>query len=310
MPTQSSGPISIKDVSGEVGLPPVSQNSLNGALSRRLAGVYSGPISLGNMYGRSLSGSSAQVAGQVELLVVAGGGGGGRSGDDGGGGGGAGGLLSYTTLSFTTGDYAITVGAGGPQNTNGTNSSALGYVAIGGGKGGTGSGGSGGGGNSTNFPNPGAGTSGQGNNGGGAYGGHYSPGGGGGGAGGVGGTAGGPGPGGIGLQIAITGTLTYYAGGGGGAQLFGSGAAGGAGGGGTGGGPQYSVSGSPGTNGLGGGGGGGPAGNVTGGTGGSGVVIIAYPGTSPIAVGGTISTTSRPGYVVHTFLTSGIFSVY
>ena len=93
MTTPTSGSISIKDVSAEVGLPSVSENSLNNALSRALASKPTGTISLSDMYGRSLGGSPAAVAGQVELLSVAGGAGGGRSGDDGGGGGGAGGLL-------------------------------------------------------------------------------------------------------------------------------------------------------------------------------------------------------------------------
>jgi hypothetical protein len=39
------------------------------------------------------------------------------------------------------------------------------------------------------------------------------------------------------------------------------------------------------------------------------VVIIAYPGTTPIATGGSISTTSRSGYVVHTFYSSGTFTI-
>jgi len=57
---------------------------------------------------------------------------------------------------------------------------------------------------------------------------------------------------------------------------------------------------------TGGGGGGGPAGNSAG-AGGSGIVIVAYPGTTPVATGGTISTTIRPGFVVHTFTSTGSF---
>ena len=43
--------------------------------------------------------------------------------------------------------------------------------------------------------------------------------------------------------------------------------------------------------------------------GGSGIVIIAYQGTAAKATGGTISTSSRAGYVVHTFTSSGTFTV-
>jgi hypothetical protein len=38
-------------------------------------------------------------------------------------------------------------------------------------------------------------------------------------------------------------------------------------------------------------------------------VIVAYPGTVARATGGTISTLSRPGYVVHAFTTSGTFAL-
>jgi len=40
------------------------------------------------------------------------------------------------------------------------------------------------------------------------------------------------------------------------------------------------------------------------GSGGSGVVIVAYPGPA-LASGGAVSTTSRAGYTVHTFSSSG-----
>jgi len=78
--------------------------------------------------------------GEVEYLIVAGGGGGGANHA---GGGGAGGLLSGTT-TVTPQTYNITVGIGGatapvsngPAASNGGNSSALGFTAIGGGGGG------------------------------------------------------------------------------------------------------------------------------------------------------------------------------
>ena len=314
MPTPVSGAISLLNVNNALSRSPTAQISIGSGAVRNLAGVYSGPIGFRDLYNKPVSGGAA-FSGNVELMVVAGGGGGGRSGDDGGGGGGAGGLIYVTGLSLVAGSFPVTIGAGGAATglasggTDGSPSSAFGFVAIGGGAGGGRSGGSGGGGNSTNYPGAGAGTPGQGNNGGAATGGHYTPGGGGGGAGGVGGTAGGPGPGGIGRQIAINGTATYYAGGGGGANLGGAGGAGGLGGGGQGGGPEYSVGGSPGTNGLGGGGGGSPAGPLPAAAGGSGVVIVAYPGDTPIATGGSISTTSRPGYVVHTFQSTGVFTI-
>lgn len=186
----------------------------------------------------------------ADILIVAGGAGG---GNDNAGGGGAGGLLYYGIetpktpnggrVTLTSGTYPIVIGAGGagaansgggaPFAVNGSNTTAFGYTAIGGGYGassevGAGSlpgqpGGSGGGGNgntdSTDPYTPGVGTSGQGNSGGtGANGG----GGGGGGAGSVGqngnvrGTQLG-GNGGVGLGYIIkSGSTEYYAAGGGG----------------------------------------------------------------------------------------------
>ena len=86
--------------------------------------------------------SSGNLGGEVEYLIVAGGGGGGC---DNSGGGGAGGLLTGTT-TVTPQNYNIVVGSGGagaqnaggdsgPYAVNGTNSSALGLTAIGGGRG-------------------------------------------------------------------------------------------------------------------------------------------------------------------------------
>lgn len=86
---------------------------------------------------------SVTSPGIVEVLLVAGGGGGGGanttltvSGDYSfGGGGGAGGLLSYSNIEASITNYSITVGTGGALNNNGTDSSAFGYTAIGGGAG-------------------------------------------------------------------------------------------------------------------------------------------------------------------------------
>jgi len=186
----------------------------------------------------------------VEVLIVAGGGGGGA---DNAGGGGAGGLLYYGTetpktpngnsISVTPGTYSIVIGAGGRGgivssggssasdfSVNGSDTTAFGYTALGGGagacsEGGSGSppgasGGSGGGGNgntdSTVPYQAGSGTSGQGNTGGTGAGGG---GGGGGGAGAVGQNGGvratnHGGAGGAGLQYSISGSASWYAAGG------------------------------------------------------------------------------------------------
>jgi hypothetical protein len=254
----------------------------------------------------------------VELLVVGGGGGGGFSV---GSGGGAGGLLYYSSYPVSAGTkYAITIGSGstamtfgstGVAASNGNNSIFGPLVAYGGG-GGTGqsvaypngpggkSGGSGSGG-TRNQNTPGQGVTGQGNAGGrgsdtaNAYGG-----GGGGGAGAVGGDGSGTGggAGGNGLAFSISGISTYYAGGGGGSSNGGPEGAGGLGGGGAG----TSGNGTSAVANTGGGGGGG--GSVTGGAGGSGIIIIAYQGPQR-GVGGTVDTTSRPGYTLHTFTTTG-----
>ncbi|MDD5639336.1 MAG: prepilin-type N-terminal cleavage/methylation domain-containing protein [Candidatus Pacebacteria bacterium] len=170
---------------------------------------------------------------QVEYLVVAGGGGGG--GTYGSGGGGAGGYLTnYGGTKLTvSGEIDITVGAGGAPSTIGNYNAGIGFnggnsifdniTAIGGGGGAYGNvgalGGSSGGSSRTTSTN--AGTAGQGTRGGTGYDYPCYSSGGGGGAGGAGGngttTKGGySGSGGIGLQNAITGTVTWYAGGGGG----------------------------------------------------------------------------------------------
>jgi hypothetical protein len=236
----------------------------------------------------------------VEYLVVAGGGGGGGNGSSAGasGGGGAGGYRSSVTgassgggasaetkLSLTANTaYAVTVGAGGANATNGSNSVFGSITSTGGGRGGTrmvhdpSSGGSGGGGYGENS-NPGAaGTTNQGYAGGSAV----SPNGtaaGGGGAGSVGqnaisNTQGGNG--GSGVASSITGTSVSRAGGGGG----GAGAPGGTGtsGGGNGGTLTPSLV-KPTAGTLNTGGGGGGAENVgaqNGAAGGSGIVVVRY----------------------------------
>ena len=277
----------------------------------------------------------------VSYLIVAGGGGGGGntvSGYNGSGGGGAGGLLT-STIGVTAGSvYTIIVGAGGngtPGEVNpslatycGTNSSAFGLTAIGGGAGGGtegstasyangASGGSGGGckQTATSNYNYGAGTTGQGNRGGAGV---NAGGGGGGGASAVGGDA--PslsqaGAGGAGTASSITGSSVTYAGGGGGGCYNngsggGAGGAGGAGGGGTGsasGGTNTATAGTTNT----GGGGGGNAGNTgSGKNGGSGVVVISYSSSFKDATvySGTYSKNSVGGNTIYTFTSSGSIS--
>jgi hypothetical protein len=264
---------------------------------------------------------------QGVYLIVAGGGAGGTYSFSSAGGGGAGGLLTGTFFANVSTSYSIVVGSGGTAGyftgTSGTNSSAFGVTAIGGGFGGygpsygVGSGGSGGGGAVSG--QAGSGTAGQGFAG---SAGREDPfqGGGGGGAGGASTRP----NGGVGIQSSINGTATYYAGGGGGGgsnesggqsgQLPGDGGLGGGGQGGFGG-PDGSgsvaTSGVAGTAGLGGGGGGGARvgqyGGTGAGSGGSGVVIAAYASPSQRATGGTVTTYTSGGitYYVHTFTTSG-----
>jgi hypothetical protein len=280
----------------------------------------------------------------IELLIVGGGGGGGRPYGGGGGAGGLIYYSSYpvssgTKYTVTVGTGGLGYGdistASDGRGSNGNNSIFGPLVAFGGGGGGAwvddnptsgNSGGSGGGGGAKNDSTIGAsggfGVSGQGNSGG--QGRRYlnGGGGGGGGAGGAGqssavATTGGSG--GIGLVYSIVGTSTYYAGGGAGGVGSNTGTftagSGGLGGGGNGG---FSVngtiqaSGQNGTANTGGGGGGaggtgqgsnaGTTGN--GGNGGSGIIIIAYQGPQR-GIGGTVDTTSRPGYTLHRFTTTG-----
>ena len=258
----------------------------------------------------------------VELLVVGGGGGGGGNTGDSwnGGGGGAGGLIYYSSYPVSAGTkYTVTVGAGGTagistssnngstttQGANGGNSILGPLVAIGGGGGGASSGngtgtgtknnglngGSGGGGaisyNAASKSTGGVGVSGQGNSGGqgDTTGTGYSGGGGG---------AGGPGTGpgvhnvtnfGPGLVFSITGSSVSYAQGGQGGRD-----------------PVTNAAANSGT----GGDGARSAVDTLGqsGAGGSGIIIIAYQGPQR-GVGGTVDTTSRPGYTLHKFTTTG-----
>jgi hypothetical protein len=232
----------------------------------------------------------------VFYMLVAGGG----SGGNGAGGGGAGGLLTGNQSATIGTAYTVTIGAGGAA-ASGSNTTALGLTAIGGGNcvgsssNGTAGGSGGGGGRDANTG--GAGTAGQGNAGGNAG---TTCGGGGGGAGAAGGVGSGGsvgGSGGVGLANSISGSSVFYAGGGGawGASGYGSG---GNGGGGT-------ANGTTGNNGTVNTGGGGGAGGSSSGTGGSGIVIISYLGTQR-GTGGTV--TSSGGYTIHTFTTSGTFT--
>lgn len=250
--------------------------------------------------------------GEVEYLIVAGGGGGGAGRASAswwsGGGGGAGGLISSSLIAERTTNYTITVGAGGlgqvagtdhqtSTGVNGSNSSAFGQTAVGGGAGAsyispsgnlTGRSGGSGGGGAGGSGIGGTATVGQGNIGGGGVGGGTPGGGasgGGGGAGspGIDGIDGQSGAGGQGLANSITGSTVYYAGGGGGGGPNASGfvvapGTGGAGGGGAGS-STITGTGNSGTANTGGGGGGMGGANFInniGGAGGSGIVVIRY----------------------------------
>ena len=117
MTTPSSGPISIGNVSTEIGSQSTTQNSLGSVPSRNLAGVPNGAISLKDMYDKTKP-SSAASTGTLEVTVlIVGGGGGGGTGTGGdnrlvSGGGGAGGYVT-TKLTLQPGVTTVTVGAGG-----------------------------------------------------------------------------------------------------------------------------------------------------------------------------------------------------
>jgi hypothetical protein len=270
----------------------------------------------------------------VEYLVVAGGGGGGVIG----GGGGGGGAITGNVLLINE-SYSIVIGGGGSSSTstvngtNGSDSSAFGQTAIGGGAGGrhvgstvstAGSNGGSGGGGADNGTAGGAGTAGQGNAGGTGVTGIPASqriGGGGGGA----GQAGSAwnvnnGQGGDGIQSSIDGTNLYYAGGGGAggylSSTAGNGGLGGGGGGsvasgtaGTGGGSARNAgaNGTVGAN-LRGGAGGQNTGGGAGGdswsaptiavNGGSGIVVIRYArygGGLPTVLGGAVDSDGQGG---------------
>lgn len=255
----------------------------------------------------------------ITALVVAGGGSGGgadAANPRQGGGGGAGAVIPISSLTLSVQAYTVTVGAGGvavasAQGVNGANSSFGSF--------GTATGGGGGGKNSANGSNGGSGggaggnaatTGGTATTGGnvGGNGASNAAGAGGGGAGAVGQNASAgplPGNGGNGVASTITGASVTYGGGGGGggAGNNGSGGSGGGGAGSTG-----AASGTAGTANTGGGGGGASYNTAsTGGDGGSGVVIISYPTGSLTATGGSITTSG--GNTIHTFNSSGTFTV-
>lgn len=275
----------------------------------------------------------------VECLVVAGGGStltytpGGSAVPAGGGGAGAVIVHSALALNFNT-NYVITVGAGGAVklvnastyqtsgNPGADSSFSTLIVAKGGGGGGFyaggGAGGSGGGGgwDQTAGGSAAVGTTGGGvgyANAGGTGASISVGGGGGGGAGAAGGAGGIQGvngtPGGIGILNSFSGVATYYGGGGGGASSYangGTGAAGGLGGGGTGASVNsgaVSTSGQPNT----GGGAGSNVNGMAGASGGSGIAIVRYSGIQR-GTGGVVTTSG--GYTVHTFTTSGSFTLF
>jgi hypothetical protein len=265
-----------------------------------------------------------------EYLVIAGGGGAG--GYYSGGGGGAGGYRSSvegqlsgglssaeSKLSFSAGDvFAVIVGAGGAGGTSssgspldgskGSESILASIVSVGGGAGPGGgraldssikNGGSGGG-ASGNVANNigGLPTTNQGFSGGNAStpGANYgTAGGGGAGEAGQGGTLSSNGAGGDGIFSNITGTSIQRAGGGGGgAHTPLIGALGGAGGGGNGG-QGGNISGDSGLISTGGGGGGASYASGTGaagGSGGSGIVVVRYPATMNLTIGGGLTFTT------------------
>ena len=258
----------------------------------------------------------------LDYLVVAGGGGG--CDNSIGGGGGAGGLrTSYgstsgggasaeTALTITAGpSYTVTVGAGGGSITNGSDSVFATITSTGGGHGRDtailGSNGGSGGGSGYNNSGTSSGTANQGFGGGG---GNLSSspaiGGGGGGASEAGNTDG-AGHGGDGLSVSITGSAVDYAGGGGGSRNDSTVSPGGDGGGGFGATQGIpSVAGNATVNTGGGGGAGGGAAPNNGGTGGSGIVIVRYPNTFTISVGGGLtSSTTTDGSDKITSFTAG-----
>jgi len=233
---------------------------------------------------------TTDTAGTADILLLAGGGGGGDSG------GGGGGVREFSAQSVSATSHTITIGLGGASNTQGTDSTAFGFTANGGGYGGRwnqdgGIGGSGGG--ASGHVSGGTRVAGTGNEGGftpsegndGGDGAHLSgtsaSGGGGGGAGSAGGDASANGlnggAGGNGLSNSWqTGVAQFYGGGGGGGAFNSSNLGGSAGSGGGGRGFGSGGAYASGTANTGGGGGGGQHNTSTGGAGGSGIVVIRY----------------------------------
>ena len=211
----------------------------------------------------------------------------------------------------TFGELLALGGGGGGSGYDGTVASGRNDGMVGGSGGG---GGANGGTPASGYGLGGKGTSGQGFDGGGgsdAGGGDGAGGGGGAGAVGEDGVGGGAtaqgGAGGAGLSYSITGSAVTYAGGGGGGGATNdsdSGGGDGGAGGGAAGGHNDSIGNNATANTGGGGGGAGVRTNTNraGGSGGSGIVIVAYKGPQR-GEGGSVSTTSRPGYTVHTFAT-------
>ena len=268
----------------------------------------------------------------VSVLVVGAGGGGGASR---GGGGGGGQVVSSSTVVISSGSYAVTIGAKG----TGASTSAPGrglqggtttltlpvpIVATGGGGGGGsiggvgdptrgayGAGGCAGGctatGNSGStgiIANQGGNSSDIGND---------SAGGGGGGAGASGSNSSGStaGSGGTGTTSSISGaSVTYGCGGGAGANNSNTAGTGGCSTAGAGSNSNTNGNNATANTGSGGGGGGGQeptSTTATGGDGADGVVVISYPTGTISATGGTITTSG--GNTIHTFTTSGTFTV-
>lgn len=248
--------------------------------------------------------SSSSTAFNLDYLIIGGGGGGGV------GGGGAGGYINSLTgesyggggsrpfsISITpsTAQYIVTVGAGGASGASGSNSALFNIITSGGGGGATsvGAGSAGGSGGGGYAGGGGDGISSMGY----AGGASDSAGGGGGGAGAIGSSNSSSsvgGAGGAGLSSSITGTSVTRAGGGGGGGSS-AGGAGGAGGGGAG----ASSNATAGTANTGGGGGG--VWYSSPGAGGSGVVILRYVTAD---YSGTRTTTGSPSVT-----TSGIYTI-
>jgi hypothetical protein len=327
--------------------------TFTGASALTSGNSYTFKIKTTNANGDSLESSASNsitvpTIFSIDYLVVAGGGGGGQtaSPDYARGGGGAGGMRCTVTGTGGGGslesaltiasaiNYTVTVGAGGSQAANGSNSVFSSITSTGGGTGGyqnsltIGANGGSGGGSSGSHQDVtgGSGTANQGYGGGGGNSAGNTGAGGGGGAsqagqsggtvtGGAGNQKGGYG--GAGVATSITGSSVTYAGGGGGGAGYtntNAGTSAGAGGAGGGGAGNYTSggNGTAGTANTGGGGGGCCGGsNQTSGAGGSGVVILRYPDTRTITIGAglTGTTSAASGGYKRTTLTAGTGNV-